>query len=367
MWRVTACATLLGCTAIVSSCTTSSISTSGASPSFSSTSALDSVSDNDRTALTSDADIDKDDAIDQALADASPATAPRAVAPENTQQADKAPANVASFTDDQMTTQTIAAKPPVEPLTPADVITTTEPATASATPTSTTLPTEEPAANAESVAQPTGVFAFLKRNNDKRLEDEAANKAEAKAKRAAAKKAVDAKSTRLAASGASATRKKQVTEMRALPGVRANSLFGISKAEADVEKPVQLASASIGAGTRGAKNGIATQTPNVNVGCFRPELVKAIKKIERHYGKKVVVTSGYRSPKKNRRAGGSKKSLHMYCAAADVQVDGVSKWALAKYIRSMPGRGGVGTYCHTKSVHIDIGSKRDWNWRCRRK
>ena len=31
------------------------------------------------------------------------------------------------------------------------------------------------------------------------------------------------------------------------------------------------------------------------------------------------------------------------------------------------GRGGVGTYCHTNSVHIDIGKKRDWNWRCRRK
>ena len=38
----------------------------------------------------------------------------------------------------------------------------------------------------------------------------------------------------------------------------------------------------------------------------------------------------------------------MYCAAADVQVPGVSKWELANYVRSMPGRGGVGTYCHTE-------------------
>ena len=54
-------------------------------------------------------------------------------------------------------------------------------------------------------------------------------------------------------------------------------------------------------------------------------------------------------------------------AAADVQMPGVSKWELAAYARSMPGRGGVGTYCYTKSVHVDIGPERDWNWRCRRK
>ena len=54
----------------------------------------------------------------------------------------------------------------------------------------------------------------------------------------------------------------------------------------------------------------------------------------------------------------------MYCAAADVQLPGVSKWELAKYVRAMPGRGGVGTYCH-QSIHIDVGPERDWNWKCR--
>jgi uncharacterized protein YcbK (DUF882 family) len=65
--------------------------------------------------------------------------------------------------------------------------------------------------------------------------------------------------------------------------------------------------------------------------------------------------------------GGARHSLHTLCAAADIQVDGVSKWELADYLRSIPGRGGVGTYCHTESVHIDIGDERDWNWRCRRR
>ena len=91
-----------------------------------------------------------------------------------------------------------------------------------------------------------------------------------------------------------------------------------------------------------------------------------LKGIERHYGREVVVTSGFRSPTFNRKVRGAKNSLHMYCAAADIQVSGVSKWSLAQYLRALPGRGGVGTYCNTESVHVDIGPNRDWNWRCSR-
>ena len=36
-------------------------------------------------------------------------------------------------------------------------------------------------------------------------------------------------------------------------------------------------------------------------------------------------------------------------------------------LRSLPDRGGVGTYCHTKSVHYDVGSQRDWSWGCRKR
>lgn len=109
------------------------------------------------------------------------------------------------------------------------------------------------------------------------------------------------------------------------------------------------------------------QTERVDVACFKPELVRLLKRVEKHYGKPVVVTSGYRSPKHNKRIGGANGSRHTTCEAADVQIEGVTKWELAKHVRSMSGRGGVGTYCHTQSVHIDIGSVRDWNWRCRKR
>tara|TARA_R110002020_G_scaffold21450_1_gene72839 strand:- start:3282 stop:4487 length:1206 start_codon:yes stop_codon:yes gene_type:complete len=154
----------------------------------------------------------------------------------------------------------------------------------------------------------------------------------------------------------------------ALPGVRMSNVFTVGDNEAesgDYDGQVQLASAAGLA--RLAPNGLHLQTEKVEVGCFKPELVRVLKTIERHYGRPAVVTSGYRSPKHNRRVGGASGSRHTSCEAADIQIDGVSKWQLAKYLRSMPQRGGVGTYCHTESVHIDIGTPRDWNWRCRRR
>jgi uncharacterized protein YcbK (DUF882 family) len=119
--------------------------------------------------------------------------------------------------------------------------------------------------------------------------------------------------------------------------------------------------------TRVAPNGLFVQTDKVEVNCLRPELVSLIRTVENHYKRPAIITSGFRDPRRNRRAGGVRHSLHTMCAAADIQVQGVSKWQLADFLRSLPGRGGVGTYCHTESVHIDVGGERDWNWRCRRK
>ncbi|WP_246811418.1 YcbK family protein [Mesorhizobium sp. AA22] len=162
----------------------------------------------------------------------------------------------------------------------------------------------------------------------------------------------------------------------ALPGVRKTALFEIKrKSGLDDDSDVDLNEdeggayqvASAAGLARLAPNGLLKQTENVDVACLKPSLVRVLKTIEGHYGRKMIVTSGYRDPARNRRANGAKNSLHMYCAAADIQVPGVAKAQLASYIRSMPGRGGVGTYCHTESVHIDVGPERDWNWRCRRR
>ena len=162
----------------------------------------------------------------------------------------------------------------------------------------------------------------------------------------------------------------------ALPGVRpGDQLFEIrlgsdlnDDSDVDVYEQAdgsyQVAAAGL---ARLAPNGLLKQRESVDVSCFKPKLVQTIKAIERHFGKRVVVTSGYRSPEHNRRVRGAPRSQHMNCAAADILLEGVSKWEVARFARSLPGRGGVGTYCHTNAVHVDIGPERDWNWRCRRR
>jgi len=159
----------------------------------------------------------------------------------------------------------------------------------------------------------------------------------------------------------------QVASLGVLPGVsNANPLFSDDHSEADEvddDTPEFKEVASLAGLARLAPNGLWLQTEKVKTGCFKPELLQVLKTVENHYGKPIIVTSGLRSIKPGR----AKQSLHTRCEAADIQISGVTKWELAEYLRSMPGRGGVGTYCHTESVHIDVGTQRDWNWRCRRK
>lgn len=150
----------------------------------------------------------------------------------------------------------------------------------------------------------------------------------------------------------------------ALPGVKLNPLFNMDHADhAGEEDDAPVEVANLSGLARLAPSGLILQTESVETGCFKAPLMAMLKSVERHYGQKVMVTSGLRPIKVNRK----RQSLHTRCEAADIQVKGVSKWDLADYLRSLPGRGGVGTYCHTESVHIDIGRQRDWNWRCRRR
>ena len=161
----------------------------------------------------------------------------------------------------------------------------------------------------------------------------------------------------------------------ALPGVRKTNLFEIKrKSGIDDDSDIDVYEdeggsydvASAAGLARLAPNGLLKQRETVDTACLKPKLVRMLKQVERHFGKRLVVTSGYRSPAYNKKVRGAEKSQHMYCAAVDVQLPGVNKWELAKYVRAMPGRGGVGTYCHA-SIHIDIGPERDWNWKCGRR
>lgn len=161
-------------------------------------------------------------------------------------------------------------------------------------------------------------------------------------------------------------------QQAALPGVDPNSLFEIGqRASVDDEDflddigSVQVASLSGMA--RLAPSGFLVQREDIETGCFDGGLRQLLGQIERRFGERVVITSGYRSPAHNRRVNGAKASMHMACKAADLHVPGVSGQTVAAFVRSLPNRGGVGTYCHTAAIHVDVGRKRDWNWACRRR
>lgn len=158
----------------------------------------------------------------------------------------------------------------------------------------------------------------------------------------------------------------------ALPGVDPKSLFEIGqRASVDSELIDDIGSsyqlASLSGIARLAPSGLLIQREDVVTNCFDSNLLNLIGQIERRFNQKVVITSGFRSPSHNRRVNGAKASMHMACKAADLHVPGVNGLEVARFVRGLPGRGGVGTYCHTAAIHIDVGKMRDWNWPCRRR
>ena len=89
--------------------------------------------------------------------------------------------------------------------------------------------------------------------------------------------------------------------------------------------------------------------------------------IREHFGKAVVITSGYRTAAHNAKVGGAKSSQHLLGRAADIRVQGVSVEAVAAYAESlMPDWGGVGRYPvkagrATGWVHVDTrATKSRW-------
>lgn len=99
-------------------------------------------------------------------------------------------------------------------------------------------------------------------------------------------------------------------------------------------------------------------------GKFDPRLTALLAKIENHFGAKAVISSGCRTRAHNARVGGARNSYHMKCMAADISIPGVAPKQIRDFAMALPERGGVGTYCSTPIVHIDVGPKRQWYWGC---
>ena len=91
-------------------------------------------------------------------------------------------------------------------------------------------------------------------------------------------------------------------------------------------------------------------------------LAALLQKIRDHFGRPVVITSGYRTAAHNAAVGGSKSSQHLLGRAADFWVEDTPVASVAAYAETLlPARGGIGRYPKdakhptrkTGWVHID--------------
>ena len=99
----------------------------------------------------------------------------------------------------------------------------------------------------------------------------------------------------------------------------------------------------------------------VDTFCLAPKLRFAIAALEVRFGRKVVVSSGYRDPNHNDRVGGADDSYHMKCMAADIFIPGVNKRSLTAAAYRERLVGGLGCYPGRQFIHIDVRDRpRGW-------
>lgn len=124
-----------------------------------------------------------------------------------------------------------------------------------------------------------------------------------------------------------------------------------------------------------ARDGSTALSPHFRVREFRchdgsdpvfidSALVELLEQLRAHFGKPVTITSAYRTPAHNVKAGGATFSQHLYGRAADIRVQGVSVEDVAACAEHLlPGRGGVGRYPAKAGraagwVHVDTRTEK---------
>jgi uncharacterized protein YcbK (DUF882 family) len=89
----------------------------------------------------------------------------------------------------------------------------------------------------------------------------------------------------------------------------------------------------------------------------RDELVALLERIRAHHGRAVRIVSGYRCPVHNAAIGGAANSMHMYGAAADLELGVLT----APEARSN-GATGIGIK-GTSAIHVDVRDGEVTEWR----
>lgn len=83
------------------------------------------------------------------------------------------------------------------------------------------------------------------------------------------------------------------------------------------------------------------------------ELLRKLEMLRSKVNRKMIITSGYRSISYNKKVGGATNSQHLYGKAADVIVQGVSKYKLQRMAREV-GFTYTKIYANMPHIHMDI-------------
>lgn len=82
-------------------------------------------------------------------------------------------------------------------------------------------------------------------------------------------------------------------------------------------------------------------------------LVTILDILRNKIGKPIIITSGYRTPEWNKKAGGAKYSYHMRGMAADIRVNGMTAKEIANKLNAIvPDECGIIVY--NNWVHFDV-------------
>ncbi|MCS6762345.1 MAG: D-Ala-D-Ala carboxypeptidase family metallohydrolase [Candidatus Devosia symbiotica] len=92
----------------------------------------------------------------------------------------------------------------------------------------------------------------------------------------------------------------------------------------------------------------------VNTLCLVPKLRFLVWEFEGHFGRKVIMSSGYRDSNHNAQTGGAENSYHKRCMATDFYIPGVDKRDLIMFAMRTEAVGGLGCYPGRQFIHVDV-------------
>ncbi|MBS3848782.1 YcbK family protein [Devosia sp. BSSL-BM10] len=120
--------------------------------------------------------------------------------------------------------------------------------------------------------------------------------------------------------------------------------------------PMAMFASSSGSSYASKRNdwGTYVASKEVNALCLSPKLRFLIWEFEGHFGRKVIMSSGYRDSSHNAAAGGADNSYHTKCMAADFYIPGVDKRDMILFAMRTNAVGGLGCYPGRQFIHVDV-------------